>query len=91
MLFVVFVGCASHGDEQSRDKDCARVRDRMIELRLASVDGASGVDVAAHRRALENAVGRDLMSSCEKSMSAAQVKCVLAAKDAAAANACWSN
>jgi hypothetical protein len=45
-------------------------------------------ELAAHRRVLAQALGDGLVASCEKTMSAQQLDCALAATDPAAAAAC---
>jgi hypothetical protein len=46
--------------------------------------------VEAHHAAMKQALGKDFVASCQQTLSAAQVKCVLAANDSAAASACSS-
>ena len=93
LLTALLVGCTSHAedDRESLRQQCAQLSEHLIDLRLASVDGAAAVDVAQHRQALRAAVGDTFAASCEHAMNSQQIKCGLAAKDASAANACWSN
>jgi hypothetical protein len=60
------------------------VRDRLVDLRLAS---ATGVDREAHRAVLRDALGAELVTSC-KSFSSAQTQCLLDAPDLTAADTC---
>ena len=82
--------CASSSarDEESADPPtrCERMRDHLVEIRLAD---AAGVDRAAHREALRNALGAEFMSACG-AMTIMRVDCVLDAEDSSALAACTS-
>lgn len=65
--------------------DCTRLRDHVIELRLAD---ASGVDRAAHRDAMERALGASFVDSCTSKLSAREVRCARTAQDAESLRAC---
>jgi hypothetical protein len=60
----------------------------VIDLRLASAANAANVDVAAHRKAMQQALGSEFLASCTTKMTDAQVDCALGATDAAAVAAC---
>jgi hypothetical protein len=84
-IIVSIVIAACTAEEPTPDQRCERVRDRLIDLRLAN---ATGVDIAAHRAALKNALGDSFIESCKTTLTVAQQQCVLDARDAFAANAC---
>lgn len=85
-VLLALVGAVSACNETEDIKaSCTKARDHLIELRLAD---ASGVDRDAHRAAMKHALGDSFVSSCQRSMSSAQVRCVLSAKNSAAATAC---
>ena len=48
----------------------------------------TAAEIAAHRRALSQALGEGFVSSCEKTLSQHQIDCALAATDSAAAAGC---
>jgi hypothetical protein len=50
----------------------------------------SEADLKAHRQAMQQALGEDFLTSCQKSLSATQLRCALAANDVGAAAACSS-
>lgn len=87
--FVFLIACvAGCGTDEARTEDsshrCERVRDHLIDLRLAA---ATNVNVEAHRKAMQGALGEGFMSSCQ-TMSDVQTRCVLDATDSESAVAC---
>ena len=80
----LLAACSDSDDERAQHSVCERMRDHLVELRLATV----GHDREAHREVMRRAVGTDVVEACERSMSDDQVTCVLNAYDAAAAAAC---
>jgi hypothetical protein len=85
LFLCISLVAACTADEPTPAQRCERVRDRLIDLRLAN---ASGVDINAHRIAMKHALGRDFIESCTTRMTTAQQRCVLDARDASAAMAC---
>ena len=86
LLAIMSASCGSEDDGTAADaRQCTRLRDHLIALRLSS---ASGVDKAAHQAAMTQAMGDGFIASCTTKMTAAQVACALKAADAAAAAAC---
>jgi hypothetical protein len=76
---------ACSSDAPTVEQQCARVRDRLIDLRLSD---ASGVDVKAHRAVMKRAMGENFIASCRTNMAPKQRDCVLGATDLVAATAC---
>lgn len=89
LLFGVLIAsaCSSSESDQVDRKQCLRLRDHLVELRLGSVRNQPDVDVAAHRAAMTSALGDRFVDSCMQ-LTSAEVKCSLAATDVQAAVAC---
>jgi len=68
---------------------CEQLRRHLVDLRLADL-GTLEVDVAAHRTAIENALGDAFVTSCQQSITVVQMTCALAAKNSALASTCTS-
>jgi hypothetical protein len=85
----LLVGLAACGgdDETVEAAPCEQMRDHLIDLQLAD---ANSVDREAHREILKRSLGESFVSSCESSMSASQVGCVLRSDDSEAASACMT-
>lgn len=88
--FAFLVAClvACGGEREDTDQSthaCERVRDRLVDLRLAD---ATGIDRKAHRETMRRAMGSDFVARCESSMTRSQIDCVLQAADAASAREC---
>jgi len=81
------IGCSSNDDEVDREK-CTKLRDRMIALRLAGLEASPGVNAAAHRAALEQSMGDEFIASCQRSLTASQIRCAIAADNLANAQEC---
>lgn len=79
--------CASTSDDEPPDPAgrCARVRDHLVELQVAS---APAVDQGAHRDALAAALGADFGERCQDALTDDQLDCVLRAADATSAATC---
>jgi len=75
VLLAVVAGCADHGTVDR--EGCARLRDHVVDLRVADAASELGTDVAQHRRALNQALGEDFIASCVRSMSYEQLECSL--------------
>lgn len=84
MIFIVSIGCASAKDEDAPRRQCERLRDHVIDLRLRS---AQAVDKAAHRKVLGKALGEDFISSC-LTLPEERVRCALEARSSSAVAAC---
>lgn len=84
-LILLLSSCGGADEEESAGSECERVRDRLIQLKLAD---ASGVDEQAHRNAMKTALGDDFLEQCNTALSSAERDCVLNATDAATAQAC---
>ena len=69
-------------------KQCERVRDHLVDLRLAD---ATGVDRAAHKEAMQRALGAAFIDHCSNAMTTAQIDCVLDGADSSTAAACGSS
>jgi hypothetical protein len=66
---------------------CEHLRAHVVDLRLADL-GKLDVDVAAHRTAIQNALGEGFVLSCMQTIDVTQMKCALGAADSASASAC---
>jgi hypothetical protein len=64
---------------------CGELRDHLVELRASET---SGIDIAAHRRALVKAMGDGFVSACTASLTVKQVKCALSGQSLASATEC---
>lgn len=84
LLSLLLVACSSE-DERSEGTPCERMRDHIVNLRLADV---TGIDRTAHREKLRRALGSSFVANCKESMTDEQVTCVLNALDSGAATAC---
>jgi hypothetical protein len=84
LLLTLAVGCGGGDDGGAHATPCERMRDHLVDLRLASVDE----DREAHRDVMRRALGAEFIDSCQRSMSDVQVTCILDADDSAEAAAC---
>ena len=64
---------------------CTQLRDHLVELRASET---AGIDIAAHRRALAQAMGDAFVSACTTSLTVKQVKCALSCDSLATATEC---
>jgi hypothetical protein len=76
------IACSDDKPEVDR---CVRVREHLIDLRLAQ---ATKIDRDAHRHALRAALGDDFVTTCHASLNASQQACVLKAANTQSASAC---
>jgi hypothetical protein len=82
----------SDGDEDGvTPRRCATLRDHLVDLRLAEVNVATGIDRNAHRNAMQTALGDEFITSCTRSLTESQLNCALRASDATGAAACNAN
>jgi hypothetical protein len=79
LCLALLVGCSRSSDR------CTDLRDHLIDTRL---QGISGVDIAAHRAAMSQALGDDFVARCETTIAATERRCMLAADNSAAIDAC---
>ncbi len=86
VLLALVASCGGDDDPElsPRETPCERLRDHLIDLRLAD---AKHVDQAAHRDAMTQAMGGDFLASCEK-LDSSEIECVLDAPDTTSATAC---
>lgn len=85
LVLWILQGCSGTDSDEAPEAQCARVRDHLIDLRLAD---ATGIEPAAHREALRAALGEDFVARCTSSMTDQQVSCALNAVDTFTLNAC---
>jgi len=87
VVFVLAAACTTpRNDSDLADTElCTELRDHLVELRASE---AGGIDVAAHRIALAQAMGNGFVSSCTTSLTIKQVKCALSGGSLAAATEC---
>ena len=92
LLTALLAGCgddASDKDaETARAEDCRRVRDHLVDLRLAGSAALGKIELEKHRAALVTALGTQFMDSCTTTLSDQQVVCLLASGDSDDINAC---
>jgi hypothetical protein len=86
LVVVITLGSCASSDKSERATaaQCERVRDHVIDLRLAGTQ----VDVQAHRDAIKDALGSRFTEECVATVDRAQIDCSLAAKDATSALSC---
>lgn len=84
LALIASCGGDDDADAVARETPCERLRDHLIDLRLAD---AKHVDQAAHRDAMKQAMGGDFLASCAK-LDRAEIDCALDAPDATTASAC---
>ncbi|MCL4227652.1 MAG: hypothetical protein KJZ91_24570 [Myxococcales bacterium] len=75
--------CGTDSDRVSR-RDCERLRDHVIELRMSS----GTADHDQHRAALRAGLGDGFVSSCVEQRTGDGLRCALAARDDHALAAC---
>ena len=83
------LGCTASADDPSVEarQRCTDLRDHVVDLRLNDV-GDPGVDLAAHRAAMQQALGDHFIDGCMNDLSEAQKTCVTSATDSQALAAC---
>ena len=89
VLVSLLAGCGGEEEDDAgaRAAQCERLRDHLVDLRLATATNL-GKEIEQHRAALAQALGPQFVDGCTKSMSEAQVTCALAAQDSDAATEC---
>lgn len=84
-LFAIaaLVACGGEAEEVTR-RDCERLREHLIDMRMESVTA----DRDQHRAALEAVIGPSFIDGCREQISSVQLRCSLAAADTSALAAC---
>ncbi len=90
LIAVVKASFAACGAERVPvdEQRCSELRRHLVELQLNDVHIATGVNIEAHREALNAALGDDFVPSCLSKLDEVQVTCLLSALDQEAAQAC---
>ena len=88
LVLILVAACGEDQDvaETAELTRCERLRDHLIDLRLAE---ATNVDKDAHREAMRNALGTSFLGECAR-MPESDRDCALEATDTNAAAACSS-
>lgn len=84
LLLVCLASCGNEDADESRVGRCERLRDHLVDVRLAD---ATGVDKEAHRAAMKQALGDRFIARCAD-LDDAHLDCAFAASDNAALAAC---
>jgi len=89
LCVVVFLGCGTASDDadEPASSTCERVLAHIVDLRVASATGTP-TQLTDLRTSLQRAMGAEFVESCEKSLTAEQQQCSLAAPDITAVAAC---
>src|SRR5258706_11150322 len=78
-------GCGAGGDpEEVSRRDCERLRDHVLSVRLESVTA----DVDQHRAALAATLGASYIDRCVTDVAPDELRCLMKAGDAAALASC---
>ena len=86
---LLLTACTSSVEEEPIDtRRCERLRDHLVDLQVADIHIAAGIDREAHRRAMTAALGSSFVSSCVEKLTETQVDCALDTNDLAAVAAC---
>ena len=88
VLLLFLVGCTGGDNQPAEVGRCTKLRDHLVQLQVADIHVATGIDREAHRRALSKALGDDFATACASKLTEAQVDCALAAEDPTTAAAC---
>ena len=72
--------CAARTEEIDKHSECSRMRDHVLDLRIAGFDAVrtsdgKAIDLSAHRDALRNALGPSFVDDCVAHMSDAELAC----------------
>ena len=89
LVMVMVAGCNGDdgGESERTARPCEQLRDHLVELRLAGARGTP-TELAAHREAMQRALGDDFTATCEKTMTTPQIACAASAGDLAAVSEC---
>jgi len=83
-IAVLGAGCTEDEAELAQ-KRCSALRDHLIDLRLQAANDL--VDVKAHRKALQQALGADFVVHCRE-RPLEEIRCALSAKDTSSVAEC---
>ncbi len=86
LILALAVACTSVDPGDARQR-CADLRDHVVELRLGDV-GNPDVDLAAHRAAMQQALGEPFVERCVSELSEPQIHCAMSATESQAVAAC---
>lgn len=76
LVLICAIGCNSGvRSDKAEARQCEQLRDRIVDLRLATASGIDAKDLAAHREALRDAMGPRFIASCTESFTEDQVDC----------------
>lgn len=86
-VLVFATACATPRNESDlADAElCTELRDHLVDLRASET---SGIDIAAHRHALAQAMGDGFVSACTMSLTVKQVRCALSGRSLATTAEC---
>jgi hypothetical protein len=87
----VLVACTSSDYGPADTQQCERLRDHLVDLQVRDIHIATGIDREAHRRAMTQALGSDIVASCAGRLTESEVECALDKSDPSAAAACSSD
>ena len=81
----VLASCSAEDEVPAEGHPCERLREHMIDLRI---EGTPAAEQAGHREVMRRALGDAFLETCATTMSPAQIRCALDARDSAAAASC---
>jgi hypothetical protein len=92
-LLLLIGACGTCGTDEEHDSPtpstpCERLRDHLVELRMADV---RGVDVEPHREAMKQAMGSTFLTTCAKDITSSQLGCAMASSDLVSAGQCMTS
>lgn len=87
LLAVLRAGCGAERTPVDEHR-CSELRSHIVALQLRDVHVATGVNIEAHRAALNAALGDDFVPTCLSKLDEVQVTCLLEASDPTSAQAC---
>lgn len=83
---------ACNGDDESdkagRTEQCERLRDHLIDVRLAGSESLGTIELEKHRAILTTAMGAQFLETCSSTLSDQQIGCLLAAGKSDDLNGC---
>jgi hypothetical protein len=90
VVLCAVVGCGSAEPEEDRPRRCERLRDHLVDLRLATASGLTRAEIEQHRVTMQTSLDARFIASCAERMTDEQLACALRADNAQAASACTS-
>lgn len=89
VLVAIILCAAACSDHETVDRAaCTRLRDHVVDLRLADSSSALGKDATQHRAAMKQALGDAFIDNCVQTMSYEQLDCSLKLKNLADSDQC---